>query len=421
MLKKILGTAGARLINALLGFSILIVNTNKLGTEGVGTIGLIILSITIILLLNNFVGGGALIYLIPRIDLFKLFIPSYIWAVFSAISGTYILKFLNLIPVEYTCHILLLSLIQTLSSINLTVLLGNEKIKQYNIISVIQMLMLFLSLSFFIFFIKKIEVISYVYSLYIAYLTSFVLSLLLIKKFLIFSPLSNFGNVIKQIFKYGSYVQFANIIQLLNYRLSYYVINGFIGRAALGIYTAGNQLSEGLWLVGKSVSMVQYTKISNAKNEKYGKKLTLSLLKFTFTITFILVIIILLLPEQVFGMIFSKEFTQIKPVILSLSIGIIAIAISMMYSHFFSGTGRHYHNTISSAIGLVFTLSLIFILVPKYGITGAGITASISYTASAIYQHIVFIKITKTKLSDFFITKKDILFFFKEIKILLNQ
>ena len=130
MLKKILGTAGARLINALLGFSILIVNTNKLGTEGVGTIGLIILSITIILLLNNFVGGGALIYLIPRIDLFKLFIPSYIWAVFSAISGTYILKFLNLIPVEYTCHILLLSLIQSLSSINLTVLLGNEKIKQ---------------------------------------------------------------------------------------------------------------------------------------------------------------------------------------------------------------------------------------------------------------------------------------------------
>lgn len=421
MLKKILGTLGARLINALISLSILIIITHYLGPEGVGTLGLLILGITIILLLSNFVGGGALIYLIPRIDLLSLLIPSYLWAGFSAIIGTFILSYFNAFPDKYTYDILFLSLIQSLGSINMSILLGKEEIQRYNIITVIQMITLFISLSYFIFILHKYQVISYVYSLYAAYLITFILSFFSIKSFLKFTNFSKIGQAIKQMFKYGSYVQFASIFQLMNYRLSYYIINAYIGRAALGIYTAGNRLSEGLWLIGKSVSMVQYTRISNSKDEEYSKKLTLNLLKFTFVITFILMIIVLLLPVDVFSFVFGKEFSQIKVVMLSLSVGIIAMSVSMMFSHFFSGTGRHYHNTIGSAIGVVITFILGFTLIPRYGIIGAGITASVSYLSSTIYQLIIFVKITKVKAKDFLIKKSDYYLFKREMKTMIIE
>jgi O-antigen/teichoic acid export membrane protein len=68
-----------------------------------------------------------------------------------------------------------------------------------------------------------------------------------------------------------------------------------------------------------------------------------------------------------------------------------------MLSHYFSGSGKPWHNTISSGIGLVFTLLLGFTLIPRFGITGAGITASVAYTAGMLYQLMVFMKISGAK------------------------
>ena len=52
--------------------------------------------------------------------------------------------------------------------------------------------------------------------------------------------------------KYGILGQTANVFQLINYRLSYYLIDAFAGRASLGVFSAATQISEGLWIFGKS-------------------------------------------------------------------------------------------------------------------------------------------------------------------------
>ena len=69
---------------------------------------------------------------------------------------------------------------------------------------------------------------------------------------------------------------------------------------------------------------------------------------------------------------------------------------------------------ISSAIGLVFTVGLGLLIVPRYGILGAAATASVSYTISTIYQLIVFIRMTNLKARDFLLTAA-------EIKLLIGE
>jgi len=416
MLKKIIGTAGSRIIIALITFAIVVINARTLGKEGVGEIALIVLGITIILLISNFVGGGALVYLIPRYDPFKLIVPSFTWAILSSVVGAQLLSFFKLIPVEYTYHVMFLSLFQALGAVNLTFLLGKERIKQYNLISVLQFVALIATLVWLIYGMNRIEVMSYVYALYVAYILTFIISFLAIRKFIKITNFDKFDEVLIQVFKYGSYVQLANLLQLMNYRLGYYIIEKYLGKASLGIFDVGNKVSEGLWLIGKSVAMVQYTKISNNNIPDYARDLTIRFLKFVFVITFFMLVMLLLLPDSFFMFVFGKDFTGLNKVVQSLAVGILSMSVSMILSHFFSGTGRHYHNTISSGIGLVLTLIFGFTLIPHMGITGAGITASVSYFCSAVYQLIIFIRITKTGLAQFLIRKEDVVFLKAELK-----
>ena len=252
--------------------------------------------------------------------------------------------------------------------------------------------------------------------MYISQSISFLFGVFCLKKYFKFSVQDNLFSLIKEILNYGSMTQFANIIHLTNKRFSFFIIKSFIGVGSLGIYSAGVQLSEGLRLIGQSISIVQFARISNTNDMNYAKKLTLQLLKFTVLVTAFCMIILLLIPTDVFEFIFSKDFGDIRPVMFSLSVGVVAIAASMIFSHYFSGTGKPKYNAISSGIGLVFTLIFVFILIPEYGIIGAGITATLAYSASAFYQLIVFVRITKIKLPELLLTKNDIKFFIDEVK-----
>jgi O-antigen/teichoic acid export membrane protein len=92
-----------------------------------------------------------------------------------------------------------------------------------------------------------------------------------------------------------------------------------------------------------------------------------------------------------------------------------------MFSHYFAGIGKHFINTIASCIGFIFTLIFGFILIPYMGIVGAGLTASISYLSTVVFQATVFKRLTKSKISEFLITKKDYYLLIREIRELIQR
>jgi len=419
MIKKVLGTAGSRVLVSVLSLLLVLIYGRTLGPEGAGTIGLVVLGITIVLLMSNFVSGGALVYLTPREKTFLLFVPAYFWALFSSILVSYALDRFGLLPEGMIYHVLFLSLIFAWHTANLNILLGKERVAAFNVASVFQVVVLFCAFLYFIFIKEEISVMSYVYALYLSYTAAFLMSLIMILKELKYADLSEMGDVILRIFRYGSFVQFANTLQLLNYRLGYYIIESYLGKARLGVFQIGNQLSEGLWIAGKSLALVQYSRISNESDPFYAKTLSVRFLKLTVLLTVSMLAIFWILPESFYLWILTDKYEGIKNVIWSLSPGIIAISANVILSHFFSGTGRHHHNAISSGIGVVFTLTFGFILIPKIGIVGAGITASVSYMMTLLYQLIMFSRITKLTVRELFVTRADFVFLLTEIKGLL--
>ena len=422
MFKNIAGTALTRLFNALLGLAVVWIAARTFGSEGYGIIVLVILAITFIQLVNNIIGGPALVYLVPRHDVFNLFILSYVWAVVVSVAGANMLWFLKLVPNEYRNATMILSLFSNWASVNMMILIGKEKIKFYNIISVMQTALIFSGIVFFVVVLKQTNVDYYIYALYLAYLSSFFMSFAAIRRYIAFSIPNNISDPIKSIIHYGGLMQLASIIQFFNYRLSYYLLESFYDKSELGRFAVGVQLAEGMWLISKSIALVQYSRISNEPdNAEYAKNITLLFLKFTFVATLFMLAILTALPQQFFTWVFGSDYAHIKPVILALAPGILTLSASHIFSHYFSGTGKPQHNTISSATGFVVVLIAGFVMIPFLGITGAAIATSLSYITIFVYQFVWFRKTAKVAFSEIIITARDFQRIKSELRKVLGQ
>ncbi len=409
MLKKILNTVFVRVLNGVINLLIIIICSKYFGKEGVGTIGLIILAISIFGIINSLITSG-LIYFTSRINNFKLFIIAYLWTLLSLGLFLLLSQFIHLVDDKYLFHTTILAVLFSLTAVNTRIIAGNQRIIRFNFLNLLNAVLIISSLFVLTYFLNKIHIESYLTALYIAYSITFLGSLLSVAKHLKKIDFKGLYSAFLQISKFGALSSFAGMLQQLNYRLSYFFIEHFIGRGALGRFTVGVQLSESTWIIGRSIAFIQYSRISNLNDKEKSKLITISLLKLSFVISFLIITVLSLIPEPIISAIFGKDFSGTQSIILSLSTGILALACSFLFSGYFSGNGKPQYNTYASGIGLLITSVLGFYLIPKLGLLGAGITTSLSYGTITLFQFIVFMGMSKAKFSDFLLRKDDFIF-----------
>lgn len=416
MLKKIIGTTGTRILNAVFNLIILILITNKIGSEGLGIIGLVLVDISIIQLSVDLVAGGSLVYFASRANTGQLLLPAFVFVVVvialyffvGLFSSTYLpVLFYTIVPEGYFNHILALSTIGSLMWIHYNLLLGKSRIAAYNVIFTVQVTSFLLSFLFFIFIDQNYTVDSYVYSLYISYGIAALLGFITVMAKVEKLQFSGWLKVSKKVFNYGLITQAANLLSIGNNRMSFYLIKYFSGLPALGIFNAGIQTTEGFKLIGQSIAVVQFSAISNTRDPEYSRILTIRLMKVSVLLTFAAVILINVLPETFYTWIFSKSFIGVKPVIAALSPGVLALAANNIFSHYFSGIGAPKINLNAKLIGFVFTVILAVLLIPPFGFIGAAITASVSYITTVVYQYLVFARETHTRMKEWIPAKSD--------------
>jgi len=190
MIKRIIGTSAGKLFTALSGFAIIIINAHYIGAVGVGTISLILLGITFINLVSNFIGGPAIVYLLPRFDAFRLLVPSYLWAFLCSSAGSVLLSLTGLIPSVYVFDVFWLSFFVTVTSVNLTILLAKERFVLYNLLSTLQIPITLIVLTLLVFLKGNHTVTAYLLSFYAGIIVSFVISLFAIRRLIFFSDIA---------------------------------------------------------------------------------------------------------------------------------------------------------------------------------------------------------------------------------------
>ncbi len=401
MIKAAASTIATRVVIMACNLGTIMAVGHATGSTGLGVVSLIVLGVTFILLLNNILGGGALTYLVPRHRLLRLLAPAYLWALITAGVALLVMDHIALVPAEYVRAVIILALVQSSTSIHGAVLLGRQRIAAFNAVHTTQALLLPLVYIGLGTFTKNWSIDSYVNAAYAASGTAALLALVLVAKGSeTAAPDHGWRGALRGMLRQGGSVQAANLLQLLNYRLAYYLIEAWIGLAALGIYSVTTQLAESAWLAPKSLGTVLYARISNTEKPNEQRSTTIAILKAAVALAAGTVLVMLMVPDPLYAFFFGPEVKGVQPLLLVLVPGLLGMAASQAYSHYFSGVGLNQHNAIGSGIGLLCTLAFGFWLIPEYGLLGAAITASLAYSANALYQMIVFLRVTGSSLSD---------------------
>jgi O-antigen/teichoic acid export membrane protein len=421
MFSKILNTFGARALAAVINLLIAVVLSQYLGPEGKGVQSLILTTITFVLVFANLVGGGTLVYLVPRHSASLLLLPSYLWTILVAVASYFVLLLFPIVDPSYTLHICLLSVINSIGAINSSILIGKEKIGASNQVSLSQPVALIISLLVFFSLPGEPQVSYYIYSLYISLavsaLVSFIYYFRHCGRIRIHAP-GEYGKITVEMMRFGALNQVAHITQMLSFRLSYYVLDHYQGEASVGVYSNGISLAESIWLIAKSISLVQYARISNSGNKSEAASLTARLIKFSVVASLLILIPLMVLPSSFYAFIFGDGFSDTRMVIWTLAAGVLIYNFSILIGHYYSGTGRYYVNAITSSIGLVASVVLYFTLIPRFGMAGAGWATSLSYLFTTIILVYMFGKENKHWQRELVPTRGDFRRLMKELRMI---
>ena len=191
-------------------------------------------------------------------------------------------------------------------------------------------------------------------------------------------------------FKFGFQTELSNFLQFFNYRLSFYFLTYFVGSASVGVFSIGVTLAESIWIVSRSISMVQYSRLLKEKDGQEAIKGTNQVAWYSFIVTAIILVVANLMPKELFVWVFGSEFYDVKLVLMVLSPGVLLIAVSNVFGHYFSANGKLKILVVKSFVGVLVTFVLSFVLVERYQIVGASLVNMISNVVTSIILFVAY-------------------------------
>ncbi len=395
MIKNILHTIFTKFSSAGLGFLTIILISQILGPQAKGEQAILVYNINLLLMCFTLIGNSTLIYLVPRKDFNSLIIPSLLWIVISAIIAAIVfICFINA-DIYYTLVCILIAILAAISEINQFILLGKQKISQANILKLLYPLISFSYIMILWLLGRFTKVEDFITAMFIAYVISFFYGIFSLKddyKSIKLLSKQELTSSFKNLFKLGVTKQTGYIAQSMNYRLCFYILGFYCGETLVGIYSNAVSLSEAVMLFGSSLALVQYSSLSNNNNDKSSKEFSWKMSKINAVFTALALLVLCLLPADFYSFIFGKGFENIGQTIRLLSIGILPLSIASNFTQYFYAKGNFKISTFASLIGLVVTIIAGLIFIPRYAITGAAITASLSYITTFAIEFYCFFK-----------------------------
>lgn len=384
MIRKILHTIFTKFSSAGLGFLTIILISQILGVEAKGEQAIMVYNINLLLMLFTLIGNSTLIYLTPRKDFSNLIIPSFLWIVITAI----------LVSLFFPDICVLIAVLAAISEINQFLLLGKQKISQANILKLLYPLVSFTYILVLWLFNRFTKVEDFIMAMLIAYIVSFFYGIFALKdEYKNLKPISKqeLTSSFKTLFSLGVTKQIGYIAQSMNYRLCFYILGFYCGESLVGIYSNAVSLSEAVMLFGSSLALVQYSSLSNNENDSSSKQFSWKMSKINGIFTALALLVLCLLPSEVYSFVFGKGFEDISQAIRILSIGVLPLSIASNFTQYFYAKGNFKISTFASIIGLVITIIAGLILIPKYQLQGAALTATLSYFTTFAIEFYFFV------------------------------
>ncbi len=397
-------TFSAGVLSLLVGVGTSVILARVLGPEGKGIYALAMLLPSLIVTFGNLGIGPATVYYVARDDfrrreiLGNNVLLSLGIGIIGILAGLVVILFFREIvvpgvPLSYLLLALILVPVEIFFSYVRYVLLGAQRIKEFNYVQIAQSA-IFLGFIAIALLGLRAGVTGAIVAALITWLLVDVLVFHLAKKVaggINFKPNAFY---IKQSITYGLQAHLANILGFLNYRIDIFLVNGFLGPAAVGLYTVGVGLVEKLWMISQAAGTVLFPRIAAENEEERQKKFTPLVARTVLWTTALGALALAFLSHWIVLLLYSEAFLPAVEALQALLVGIVALSAGRVLSNDLAGRGRPILNAYGGMATVAVNIVLNIIWIPRFGIVGAAWASTVSYFVSFLLALVFYCRLS---------------------------
>ncbi len=184
--------------------------------------------------------------------------------------------------------------------------------------------------------------------------------------------------------KFGLQSHVGTILYLLGWRLDFLLCNIYLDMRAVGYYSVAALFGEVLWFIPQTLAVVLLPEVSR-QNSEQAVQLTSQVCRLTFVSSALGAIGLVAAAPLLVSKIFGNDFLPALLPMWLLLPGMIFESGARILSSFFVGRGHPMTSTHAAMLVFVSNLLINLWFIPHYGITGAALASTFSYTLGAAY------------------------------------
>lgn len=393
----------ARLLSTVFNFLIVVFLAKYLGAKVKGEATLLHTNISFILLFSSVVGGGALIHLQAKKELFKFIVPSFLWSALVSVLFYFTANTFNLFPHSIVLHTSILSIFFAFNFLISNILLAKNSFRNYNFTLIAPVVITLFSTSILFFVFNNQSLITYILALYLAYSVSILVGLYWIKRDLKMIDFKGGLDALQHSFLYGFGFQLAELLMLLSFRLYFYILNYYQSTSDLGLFSTGVSILEVSWIFSRSFFWINYATFSKNINQTNLNYKIFKFVKVGVLITIFYIAFLYLIPSDIYAFVFGKSFKNVMGTVKWLVPGIIVFNVFYGIQSYFVVIGKYKEIIFSLFIGLIAQIIICNLLIENYYYSGASFAASSSFIIATVILLYFFKRHTKHRLIDFIV------------------
>ena len=413
-------TAKSILFFVLMASSIL--TARVLGPVGKGTLSLILLAPGLLRVLGNLGIGQANIYILgkKKYDVSEVIsntiILSFLIGSILIIGFLGTFRFFNSFfrDINFTFIVIALFIIPLglFISYSFNILLGLGNVKEFNLAKLFEPISkLCLYLVVLLLFKQGVK------GAVFCSLSSYTIAVCAVIYFLSRkSKLSLFINpkLVKETLSFGIKGHLGGVCAFLNQRLDMFLVSYFVGVKAIGYYAIAVTMGELLWYIPNSISSLIFAKVASSES-KNANNFTPIVCRNILFILSLGAIILLIFNKFVIRIAYGTAYYPSSEPLVILLPGIVIFSVFQVLGNDLLGRGKPLISSGAAFIALILNIILNVYFIPKWGISGAALASTISYSIASGIVLFKFLKITNNNIFNTLIIKTNDFKYYKEI------
>jgi O-antigen/teichoic acid export membrane protein len=223
-----------------------------------------------------------------------------------------------------------------------------------------------------------------------------------------FQPtVQHFVEATRELFGYGIRSYGIDLCGTMAYYVDQVLVVRMLAPSLMGTYVVALSLSRVLSAFHASVVMVLFPKAVNQPREEV-REMTGRAVRMSTLLTAISGLAVVLCGPYLVSMLYGKDYGDATAVLRILILEVLLSGATLVLSQAFMALGRPGVITALQVLGLLLTVPLMLVLVPRYGLVGAGLSLLISTSARLISVLAAFPMCLKVRIPDVVPTAADV-------------